>query len=262
MLVRSMGAVVAAFFSTSNFSTGKLSPVSELCVTNRSFAATMRTSAGIMSPAASSTTSPGTSCETAISCGLPSRIDGGRDRDHGLELGRRAVGLGFLDEFQPHAQSDHERHHDAGPRVAGGERDARQDRQQDHQRIENRVPEQPAEARSLVSCQDVRPILSASRASVVTGQPFGTGRESRKDGRYLHRRRFNQDVRYLGVRTIVPDGGKELLGKNTRVDIEHAHLAFSPPLLEPFFRKSSGSGDHCTLGRSIWASGPVRSTFQ
>ncbi len=121
MLVRSMGAVVAAFFSTSNFSTGKLSPVSELCVTNRSFAATMRTSAGIMSPAASSTMSPGTSCETAISWGVPSRIDGGGDRDHGLELGRCAVGLGFLDEFQPHAQSDHERHHDPRPRVTGGE---------------------------------------------------------------------------------------------------------------------------------------------
>ena len=34
----------------------------------------MRTSAGIMSPAASTTMSPGTSCETAISRGLPSRI--------------------------------------------------------------------------------------------------------------------------------------------------------------------------------------------
>ena len=38
MLVSSMGAVVAAFFSTSNFSTGKLSPVSEPWITNRSLA--------------------------------------------------------------------------------------------------------------------------------------------------------------------------------------------------------------------------------
>ena len=74
MVVRSMGAVVAAFLSTSNFSTGKLSPVSALCVTNRSSAATMRTSAGIMFPAANSRMSPGTNCETAISWGLPSRI--------------------------------------------------------------------------------------------------------------------------------------------------------------------------------------------
>jgi serine/threonine protein kinase len=144
------------------------------------------------------------------------------------QMSARLSTLGFLDEFQAHTQSDHERHHDASPRVTGGERDARQDRQQDHQRVENRVPEQPAEARSLVSCQDVRPILSASSASVVIGQPFGTGRESRKDGRYVHHRRFNQDLRHLGVRQIVPDGGKELLRKNTRVDIEHAHLAVSP----------------------------------
>ena len=74
MLVSSMGAAVLAFFSTSNFSTGKLSPVSEPWITNRSFATTMRTSPGIMSPAASLTTSPGTSCETAISWGLPSRM--------------------------------------------------------------------------------------------------------------------------------------------------------------------------------------------
>ena len=53
--------------------------------------------------------------------GLAIADRGGGDRDHGLELGRRAVGLGFLDEFQAHAQSDHERHHDARPRVTGGE---------------------------------------------------------------------------------------------------------------------------------------------
>ena len=73
MLVSSMGAVVAAFFSTSNFSTGKLSPVSEPWVTNKSLASMMRTSPGIMSPAASFTTSPGTSCDTATSRGVPSR---------------------------------------------------------------------------------------------------------------------------------------------------------------------------------------------
>ena len=74
MLVSSIGTVVPAFVSTSNFSTGKLSPVSELWITNRSFATSMRTSAGIMSPAASVTTSPGTSWDTAISWAAPSRI--------------------------------------------------------------------------------------------------------------------------------------------------------------------------------------------
>ena len=73
MLVNSRGAAVVACLSTANFSTGKLSPVSEAWVTNKSFASTMRTSPGIMSPAARLTTSPGTSCETATSIGAPSR---------------------------------------------------------------------------------------------------------------------------------------------------------------------------------------------
>ena len=66
-LVNSTGALAAGFFSASNFSTGKLSPVSVLWFTNRSFAASTRTSAGIMSPAANATMSPGTSCEIGIS---------------------------------------------------------------------------------------------------------------------------------------------------------------------------------------------------
>jgi len=46
--------------SISNFSTGNDSPVSEPSMMKKSLAATIRTSAGIMSPAASFTTSPGT----------------------------------------------------------------------------------------------------------------------------------------------------------------------------------------------------------
>ena len=66
-LVNSAGALVAGFFSTSNFSTGKLSPVNVLWFTNRSFAVSTRTSAGIMSPAANATMSPGTSREMGMS---------------------------------------------------------------------------------------------------------------------------------------------------------------------------------------------------
>ena len=101
MVVRSMGAVVAAFLSTSNFSTGKLSPVSALWVTNRSFAATMRTSAGIMSPAASSTMSPGTSCETAISWGLPSRITVAVTEIMALSLAAALSALASWMSFRP-----------------------------------------------------------------------------------------------------------------------------------------------------------------
>ena len=64
---------MSRFFSATNFSTGKLSPVSEPWITNRSLAWTTRTSPGIMSPAVSWTTSPGTRCETAISWAAPSR---------------------------------------------------------------------------------------------------------------------------------------------------------------------------------------------
>ncbi|MNU50334.1 hypothetical protein D3C71_392970 [compost metagenome] len=49
------------------FSTGRDSPVSAACATNRSFAFRMRQSAGTMSPAESSMTSPGTSSASGTS---------------------------------------------------------------------------------------------------------------------------------------------------------------------------------------------------
>jgi len=61
-LASSMGDLSGGPVSTSNFSTGNDSPLSEPWMTKRSLAATIRTSAGIMSPAASFTMSPGTSC--------------------------------------------------------------------------------------------------------------------------------------------------------------------------------------------------------
>ncbi len=57
----------------SNFSTGNDSPVNAPWMTNRSLAETSRTSPGIMSPAASLTTSPGTTWLTGTSVGRPSR---------------------------------------------------------------------------------------------------------------------------------------------------------------------------------------------
>ena len=197
MLVSSIGAVVAAFFSTSNFSTGKLSPVSEPWMTNRSLAWTMRTSPGIMSPAASWTTSPGTRCATAISCGAAAE-HGRRDRDHGLELGGGAVGLGLLDELQADAQDDHQHHHDPGPRIAGRKRDRRQHRQQDHQRVEHRVPEQLPDSRPLVLGQHVGAVLGQTRAASSGGQSLGAGVQPRVDARRVHRRRFHHQGRHAG----------------------------------------------------------------
>ena len=59
-----------------------------------------RTSPGIMSPAASLTTSPGTSSLSGISRGWPSRTTVAVTLDHGLELGGGVVGPRFLDETQ------------------------------------------------------------------------------------------------------------------------------------------------------------------
>ena len=73
MSVSSIGDRPGGPRSVSNFSIGSDSPVSEPWITNRSLAETTRTSAGIMSPAASLTTSPGTSCETGVSWSWPSR---------------------------------------------------------------------------------------------------------------------------------------------------------------------------------------------
>ena len=180
-----------------------------------------------MSPAASFTTSPGTSCETGDFLRLPVADDGGRDRDHGLELGRRAVGLGFLDEFQPHAQSDHQRHHiPARKSPVANEMLAR---------TASRITSGLSTA-----CQSSLPIpvrwslastlgpCSASRARLPRRSIPRDGSRIAQDVRDVHRRRLDHDLRNLDMRSIVPNGGKEVLGKNTRVDTEHAHLVVSP----------------------------------
>ena len=72
--VRSAGrAARPAGSAPAAFSTGKVSPVRAASSTKRSFASRMRPSPGIMSPALSSTTSPGTTSSTGTSTGRPSR---------------------------------------------------------------------------------------------------------------------------------------------------------------------------------------------
>ncbi len=134
-------------FSGAYFSTGKLSPVSEPWLTNRSLAWTSRTSPGIMSPAASWTTSPGTRCATAISCGAPSRSTVAFTEIIALSLAAALSPCASWIQLQPDAEGNHEHHHAARARVSGGERDRREHGQQDHQRIEHRAPEQLREAR-------------------------------------------------------------------------------------------------------------------
>ena len=62
MLSRSSGLLVSLSCWRGNFSTGIDSPVIAAWLTNRSLAQSTRQSAGIMSPADSTTRSPGTNC--------------------------------------------------------------------------------------------------------------------------------------------------------------------------------------------------------
>ncbi len=73
MFLSSTAEVTVSGSTVSNFSTGIDSPVSAPWMTKRSFAARSRTSAGIMSPAARLTTSPGTRSARGTSRGVPSR---------------------------------------------------------------------------------------------------------------------------------------------------------------------------------------------
>ena len=67
------GSSAASGRAAAHFSTGSLSPVSEDWLTNRSLVSTTRTSAGIMSPAASRITSPATRSPMGRSRHSPSR---------------------------------------------------------------------------------------------------------------------------------------------------------------------------------------------
>ena len=123
---------------------------------NRSLQERRRTSAGIMSPAARCTTSPGTNFASGISLGCAIPEDGRIHADHGLELGGGGVGPGFLDKPQHHAQDHHDRHHRRRPYIAGNGRYDCQNRQQDYQRIYQGPAQQPQRLCRLSWATDIR----------------------------------------------------------------------------------------------------------
>ena len=65
--------------------------------------------------------SPGTRSRSGISLALAIPNDGGGHVDHGLELRRRRVRPGLLQEAEPDTEHHHGRHHGSGARVAGSE---------------------------------------------------------------------------------------------------------------------------------------------
>ena len=92
------GRLACSLFSAANFSTGNDSPVRLAWMRNRSLHDSNRTSAGIMSPAESSTTSPGTRLAIGSSRGCIITQYGRFDADHRSQLGGGCVGPHFLDE--------------------------------------------------------------------------------------------------------------------------------------------------------------------
>ncbi len=99
--------------------------------------------------------------------------DGGGHMDHGLELRRRRVCPGLLQEAQRDAEHHHGRHYGSGARVAGSEGNGRQSRQQNHQRITNDLQqtERPALAaflRHLIRTCGAQPLFGLG-----LGQPSG-----------------------------------------------------------------------------------------
>jgi hypothetical protein len=121
MVVSSMRRVAGALpsrwrlLSTSYFSTGKLSPVSEPWITNRSLAWTMRTSPGSC-PRRPAGPRRRDELATAISCGAPpSRSTVAFTEIMALSLAAALSALASWNQLQADAQDDHGHHHDPGP---------------------------------------------------------------------------------------------------------------------------------------------------
>jgi len=96
-----------------------------------------------------------------------------RDRDHRLELGRRAVRPRLLDELEPDAQQNHAEHHGPCTGVAGRKRDHREHAQEDHERVEDRVPQQLQEPDSLILGENIRAVLLQAGLRLLGRQPLG-----------------------------------------------------------------------------------------
>ncbi len=114
--------------------------------------------------------SPGTRSRSGISFGGAIPQNGGGDVDHGLELRRRRVRPGLLHEAERDAEHHHGRHHGSGARVAGGEGNRRQSRQQNHQRIADdfqqaNEPALPALLRHLIRPSRARALFGLALAS-------------------------------------------------------------------------------------------------
>ncbi len=180
-LLSSSGGRLAASSRPANFSTGNDSPVRLAWMRNRSLQASSRTSAGIMSPAASSTTSPGTRWPIGSFARLAVTEDGRLDADHRLQLGGRRIGPRLLHEAQDHSQGHHEEHDDGRTiivaaiqtRLHGGK--GGEHEQQDHERIDQGLAQQLQVRMALLAGHDVGTVFVEAPAGLGLGQSLAGG---------------------------------------------------------------------------------------
>ncbi len=157
-----------------SFSTGNVSPVSVASSTKRSLDSSSRQSPGMMSPAASTTTSPGTTSSTGTSAGLPSRMHRWLHLHDGEELGHGVVRAPLLPESQQAADRD-DAHDDDRVRTVAQEdtEDRGDDQNEDYRALELR--QQQAESGGLaLGRQGVGTICFKALRGLLGRQPLGT----------------------------------------------------------------------------------------
>ena len=109
--------------------------------------------------------------------GLAAPDHGSGDADHRFELGGCGVRLGFLDKAERYSQDHHQQHHRAGPEIPGGERERRQDDQQNHQRVAGRNIQALRPAFMLFAADLVGAILLHPRGGFFLSQSGGGSAE-------------------------------------------------------------------------------------
>ena len=135
--------------------------------------------------------------------GLAVAHHGGGDADHRFELGGGRVRLGFLDEAERYSQDHHQQHHHAGPEIPGGERQRRQDGQQNHQRVAGGNIQALRPAFMLLAADLVGAVLLQPRGGFFLRQAGGRGAEQSQNlGAVLGRRIAGE----IGLASIVWTG--------------------------------------------------------
>ena len=215
MLVSSSGAVAAAvaFFSTTYFSTGKLSPVSEPWMTNRSLACDDPHVAGDHVARGQLDHVAGHELRDGDLLRVAATEHGRRHRDHRLELRGGVAGLGLLDQLQADAQHDHEHHHGRRPGSPVANETAASTASRITSGLSTARQSSFAESRPLVLGQHVRAVLGQARRGLVGGQSLGASLQPRVDARRVQRRRLHHHGRHVDRRALWRSATSTLLGR-------------------------------------------------